>query len=99
MQADTTILRTIQNQYAGKVTIIALNYGDNISGLERFVKFSGTNWINGLSTLDINRLYHIQQMPIGFVLKTRNRLVKSKVTPEELLNQLKTGQKLKKVNW
>jgi hypothetical protein len=97
LNEDTATLRKIQNFYCNKVTIIAMNYGDNVVGLNRFINFSSPNWKNALSSREINELFFIKQMPAGFLLRRGNRLVEQNFTPQELLSKLESGKSLRKV--
>jgi len=89
---DTAILRTIVNQYANKIDILTLNYGETPKELKTFKRKAKLNWTIGQSTMKINQKLFIEQYPTGILTKKKLRVRKISISPSELLDLLQTNQ-------
>ncbi len=90
--ADTTAfnaLKLLHDSTQGRLKIITLNYGNSPSLVREFVKSNYYMWSNGLATREIYDRYKVDQLPMGFYLSRKLRVVKIGITPEEMLQEFK----------
>jgi len=90
-EKDTAFLRLLQEEFGDRVHILALNYGNTPTQIRRIRILNGLEWTIGFSTLEINELFYIKEVPRGFCTDSKQRLVNTSISPEELYNQLKNS--------
>jgi len=86
--ADTATfnhLKVLYNTYEGKIKIITLNYGNSPALVKDFVKSDYYMWSNGLATRKIIQRYKVDQLPMGFILDKRQRVVSVGIMPHEMI--------------
>lgn len=90
--ADTAILRIIARDYADRINLVTLNYGETPKELKTFKRVNKINWNIGQSTKKINDLLFIEQFPFGLLTSKRLRIKEVKISPADLLLLLKNNQ-------
>ena len=88
-ERDTTFLRLLQEEFGDEIHILTLNYGNTPTQIRRIRLVNGIDWSIGFSTLEINEMFYIKEVPRGFYTDSKQRLVNTSLSPEELYNQLK----------
>jgi hypothetical protein len=89
---DTAALRIIARDYANKIQLITLNYGETPKELRAFMIRNNINWSIGLSTQKINDQLYLEKYPFGVLTEKRLKIKQLKISPEELLILLKNNQ-------
>jgi hypothetical protein len=88
--ADSTTFKQLKKLYEasnGKLKIITLNYGNNPTMVKEFVQQNYYMWSNGLATKKIYQRYKVDQLPMGFYLNKKLRVLKVGITPQEMLQE------------
>jgi hypothetical protein len=89
---DTTALRIIARDYADRMQVITLNYGEKPAELKSFKQRNLINWFIGQSTQKINESLYLDQFPLGLLMGKRLKIKQVKISPADLLNLLKNQQ-------
>ena len=89
---DTTALRIIARDYADRMQVITLNYGEKPAELKSFKQRNLINWFIGQSTQKINEALYLDQFPLGLLMGKRLKIKQVKISPADLLNLLKNQQ-------
>ena len=89
---DTAALRIIARDYADKIQLITLNYGEKPAELKSFKQRNLINWFIGQSTQKINESLFLNQFPMGVLADKRLKIKQVKISPADLLNLLKNQQ-------
>lgn len=90
--ADSATFNQLKHLYDaadGKLKIITLNYGNSPALVKEFVKQNYYMWSNGLATKKIYQKYKVDQLPIGFYLNKKLRVVRVGISPLEMIKELK----------
>jgi hypothetical protein len=90
--ADTTALRIIARDFADKINLVTLNYGETPKELKSFKKRNSINWTIGQSTMKINEKLFIEKYPMGVLTKKRLKVKQVSISPSELLILLRNNQ-------
>ncbi len=93
--ADTNTFNMLKQLYdasSGQVKIITLNYGNSPAVVKEFVKQKYYMWNNGLATKKIYDRYRVDQLPMGFYLNKRLRVLKVGLDPKEMLTEWQMGR-------
>jgi hypothetical protein len=90
--ADTAALRIIARDFADKVNLVTLNYGETPKELKSFKKRNSINWTIGQSTMKINNKLFIEKYPMGVLTKKRLKVKQVSISPSELLILLRNNQ-------
>ncbi|MBI1221426.1 MAG: hypothetical protein GC180_02385 [Bacteroidetes bacterium] len=91
-EEDTAALRMIQEKFCPMIKIIAMNYGDNPKTMHSYVEVNHVYYVCGVATKTLIQRYQIEQVPFGFLLGKKNKLVKKGVRPSEVLRMLENGE-------
>ncbi len=86
--ATFNILKQIYDSAGNRLKIITLNYGNSPSMVREFVKQNYYSWSNGLATKKIYDRYKVDQLPMGFYLNKRLRIMKVGIAPKEMLQEI-----------
>jgi hypothetical protein len=89
---DTSALRIIARDYANKIQLITLNYGETPKELRAFMIRNNINWNIGLSSQKINEQLFLEKYPFAVLTEKRLKIKQLKISPEELLLLLKNNQ-------
>lgn len=89
---DTAALRIIARDYADKIYLVTLNYGETPKEIRAFMIRNSINWSIGLSTQKINDQLFLEKYPFGVLTEKRLKIKQLKISPEELLILLKNKQ-------
>ena len=89
---DTAALRIIARDYADRIQLITLNYGEKPTELKSFNQRNLINWFIGQSTQKINESLFLDQFPLGLLMGKRLKIKQVKISPADLLNLLKNQQ-------
>jgi hypothetical protein len=89
---DTAALRIIARDYANKIQLITLNYGETPKELRAFMIRNTINWSIGLSSQKINEQLFLEKYPFAVLTEKRLKIKQLKISPEELLLLLKNNQ-------
>jgi hypothetical protein len=90
-EKDTSFLRLLQEEFGDRIHILALNYGNTPTQIRRIRLLNGLEWTIGFSTLAINELFYVKEVPRGFYTDSKQRLTNTSISPEQLYNQLKNS--------
>lgn len=82
---DTAALRIIARDYADKINLVTLNYGETPKELRAFRAKNKINWHIGMSTQKINNKLFIEKYPYGVLTGKRLKIKQLKISPQELL--------------
>lgn len=91
-EEDTAALRIIQEKFCPMIKIIAMNYGDNPKTLPSYVEVNQVYYVSGVANKKMVQKYQLEEVPYGFLLGKRNRLVKKGLRPTEILEMLERGE-------
>lgn len=89
---DTIALRIIARDYAHKIQLLTLNYGETPKEIRNFIVHNDINWTIGLSTQNINNQLYLEKFPLGVLTAKRLKVKDPKISPKELLILLKNNQ-------
>ena len=89
---DTAALRIIARDYADRIQVITLNYGEKPTELKSFKQRNLINWFIGQSSQKINESLFLNEFPLGILTGKRLKIKQVKISPADLLNLLKNQQ-------
>lgn len=85
-------LRTLHQTHQDKLTIISLNYKDDLEEAQQFATLNTMNWIQGISTEALNTAFVQTGFPFGVLFDSQGNLVKLGITTEEIIALLETAK-------
>ena len=88
--ADTAALRVLAHDYEKTLRVIGFIEVNKSYELSIFGQYSYLNWILAYKNKDLNKKLGIRGLPSSIYAKKRRRVVKYNLTPNELLQELKT---------
>lgn len=89
---DTAALRIIARDYANKINLLTLNYGETPKEIRNFIVHNDINWQIGLSTQAINDQLYLEKFPLGVLTSKRLKVKQTRISPKEILLLLKNNQ-------
>lgn len=81
-------LKTIYADYSDKITLIGLNYNENIDKAESFLEKHDVDWMNGFSTSEMNEELFIQGMPRNILIDPSGKIIEMNIHPSSLLERI-----------
>ncbi len=81
-------LKNIHSNYSDKITLISLNYNENIEKIESFLDKYQISWVNGHSTSQINEELFIYGLPRNILIDPSGKIVEMNIHPSVLLNRV-----------
>ena len=81
-------LKTIYADYSDKITLIGLNYNENIDKVESFLEKHDVDWMNGFSTSEMNEELFIQGMPRNILIDPSGKIIEMNIHPSSLLERI-----------
>lgn len=88
---DIPDLKQIYARYNEKLTIVSLNKGDSSEEINQYLSINEINWVNGLSTRQLERWFFVEGFPHGALFSASGDLILMGCKPSELLQFLKTN--------
>lgn len=88
--ADTAALRVLAHDYEKTLRVIGFIEVNKSYELSIFGQYSYLNWILAYKNKDLNKKLGIRGLPSSIYTKKRRRVVKYNLTPNELLQELKS---------
>jgi thiol-disulfide isomerase/thioredoxin len=90
-------LKKIHNTYSDKLTMISIAFDEpanpkqdiDTNDIKKVVEVYHLNWTQGVANTYIRRLFYLNSAPYGILYKSDGTLVKSAISPKELLKFFK----------
>lgn len=84
-------LKKIQSDYFDQITLVSLNYNEDIERIESFFDRYDVDWLNGYSTPEINEELFIYGLPRNILVDSTGAIVEMNIHPKSLLAQISTN--------
>lgn len=81
-------LEQIHTNYSDKILLVSLNDSEGNEAIESFLEKHEPKWLNGHSTLEINKELFVYGLPRNILIDPSGKIIKMNIHPSKLLNRI-----------
>ncbi len=85
---DTLYLGKIHYEFNGRIKLITLNHGDEPKQVRIIFYYDKIKWPMGYSNSEIGSSFFLEDVPRGFYLGQKRKLINDRITPKEMYMHL-----------
>jgi hypothetical protein len=89
---DTMYVRMIHEEFSEHIKVITLNHGDPPRSVRIIQYYDGVKWPMAFSSYQIGKIFFLEDLPKGYYLGKKLKLIDDDMSPKEMYDLLKTNR-------